>query len=116
MLACRWVDPVVTWLNRVWATETTLEYFRDGHFSWMSPWASTVEARDERPGLDCIYVQDAIGPSKKPWSPMMLTPCLLLPVAVADRTALRHAWAQQRADAGRYRQAGSQWGSCLNAK
>ncbi len=54
MLACRWVDPVVTWLNRVWATETTLEYFRDGHFSWMSPWASTVEARDERPGLDFV--------------------------------------------------------------
>ena len=54
LYACRWVDPVVTWLNRVWATESTIEYFRDGQFSWMSPWASTMEAKDERPGLDFV--------------------------------------------------------------
>ena len=52
--SARWVDPVVVWLNRVWATQTTLDYFSHGHFSWMSPWSATMTLKDERPGLDFV--------------------------------------------------------------
>ncbi len=41
--SARWVDPVVTWLNRVWATPTMLDYFREGRFTWMSPWSPTKQ-------------------------------------------------------------------------
>ena len=52
--SARWVDPVVVWLNRVWATQTTLDYFSHGHFSWMSPWSDTMAIKEERPGLDFV--------------------------------------------------------------
>jgi hypothetical protein len=52
--SARWVAPVVTWLNRVWATDVTLDYFREGRFVWHSPWAPPMDVQDERPGLDFI--------------------------------------------------------------
>jgi beta-glucosidase/6-phospho-beta-glucosidase/beta-galactosidase len=50
----RWVEPVVRWLNRVWATDVTLDYFKEGRFVWMSPWAAPMDIQDELPGLDFI--------------------------------------------------------------
>ncbi|KAK9917329.1 hypothetical protein WJX75_003166 [Coccomyxa subellipsoidea] len=52
--SARWVTPVVEWLNRVWATDLTLEYFKSGRFCWHSPWAPTTETQDEIPGLDFV--------------------------------------------------------------
>lgn len=52
--SARWVTPVVEWLNRVWATDLTLEYFKSGRFCWHSPWAPTTETQDEVPGLDFV--------------------------------------------------------------
>lgn len=52
--SARWVAPVVVWLNRVWATKLTLDYFKSGRFCWLSPWAPAHTAQDEIPGLDFV--------------------------------------------------------------
>ena len=38
----------------MWATDITVDYFRTGRFSWVSPWGITTRLQDARPGLDFV--------------------------------------------------------------